>query len=292
MDFEKVAVTGANGLLGRATVDVLSSLTDVVSLDIASGRSNQTFRYVDVASLDALHEAFKGVDAVVHLAALQIEPRQERIFTLNTVGTWNVMQAAKEQGVGKVVLVSSECAVGIVTLSGGLAAFPDYLPIDESHPLRPSDAYGVSKEATEAIGRAFARQGDMQVVVLRPTTVYAPGMEEDMRQARNEDDPYFWLYVEVSDVAQAVRLALDYEGPAYDCFFVSARDTFAQEETLAFMERRFGRLPEIRNPNLYAREPFATIYDVTRADKVLGLASASDWRQFSGDSEGHLAVAK
>jgi nucleoside-diphosphate-sugar epimerase len=290
MNFEKVAVTGANGLLGRATVHVLSGLTDVVSLDIAPGRSNQTFRYVDVASLDALREALKGVDAVVHLAALQVEPRQERIFTLNTVGTWNVMQAAKEQGVVKVILVSSECAVGFVTLSGGLPAFPDYLPIDESHPLRPSDAYGVSKETTEAIGRAFARQSDLQVVVLRPTTVYAPGMEEDMRQARNEDDPYFWLYVEVTDVAQAVRLALDYEGPAYDCFFVSARDTFAPEETLSFMARRFGRLPEIKNPSLYARAPFATIYDVTRAEKVLGLIPASDWRRYTGDGEGHLAA--
>ena len=159
---------------------------------------------------------------------------------------------------------------------------PEYLPISEDHVLKPSDAYGVSKEASEAIARAFARSEDMRIVILRPTTVYGPGMEDDMRKARKRDDPYFWLYVEVKDVSEAIRLALEHDGVQIDCFFVSAPDTFSPEETLSFMRRRFGRLPEIRDPALYQRSPFATVFDTSRAETVLGFNPTSNWQHRPG----------
>ena len=282
MKLGSVAVTGGNGMVGCEVTRELSQHADVRSLDIAPSQAGTQFRYVDVLSFESLRNALNGCDAVVHLAALQIFPQEERIFEVNVVGTWNVLQAAREADIHKVVLVSSECATGVLSLTDSPGAVPDYLPIDEAHPLRPVDAYGVSKQATEAIGQAFARRGDMQVVVLRPTTVYVPGMEPDMREAQGKDDPYLWLYVEGFDVAQAVRLALEYESPAYDCFFVSARDTFATEETLAFVERKFGRRPEVRDADLYARDSHATIYDLSHAETVLGFEPKSDWRRFLG----------
>ncbi len=120
----------------------------------------------------------------------------------------------------------------------------------------------------------------MQVVVLRPTSVFGLGMEPQMATARAGDDPYLWLYVEAFDVARAVRLALDYRGPAYDCFFVSARDTFAPDDTLSFVEHAFGQLPEIRDAELYRRNPNATIYDLSRAEDLLGFKPASNWRRY------------
>lgn len=280
MKLGSVAVTGAKGLLGREIVRTLSESCDVLSLDIAAGQAGPRSRYVDVLSLEGLRGALQGCSAVVHLAALQFFPRQERIFEVNTIGTWNVLQAARESGIRKIVLVSSECATGVTNLSNIRPAAPDYLPIDETHPLRPADAYGVSKQTTEAIGQAFARRGDMQVVVLRPTTVYAPGMEFDMRKARDHEDPYFWLYVEGRDVARAVCLSLSYEGPAYECFFVSARDTFAKKETIAFVERRYGKRPAIRKPAIYEGDPHATIYDIAHARETLGFEPDSNWRRF------------
>jgi len=277
-----VAVTGAKGLLGRDIVRALAADYNVLPLDITAGQAGAS-RYVDVLSLEALRSAFQGCDAVVHLAALQFFPRQERIFEVNTVGTWNVLQAARETGVRKVVLLSSESATGTMNLSNVRPAVPDYLPIDEDHPLRPSDAYGTSKQTAEIIGQAFARRGDLQIVALRPTTVYAPGMEFDMRKARETEDPYFWLYVEIADVVRAVALSLVYDGPAYDCFFISAADTFAMEETIAFVTRRYGKQPEIRKPEFYRRNPHATIYDISRAERLLGLKPVSNWRRFLGD---------
>jgi nucleoside-diphosphate-sugar epimerase len=170
-----------------------------------------------------------------------------------------------------------------MNLSDAASACPLYLPIDELHPLLPVDGYGVSKLVVEELARAFVRRGDMQIVALRPTSVYVPGMEGEMRSRREAGhDPWFWLYVEGADVAQAIRLALDYEGPAYDCFFIGARDMYSPVPTLELVAQKFGRLPEIRNRLLYARNPHASIYDIARAERVLGFEPQSDWRRFSG----------
>ena len=280
MDFNSVTVTGAQGLIGREVVRELSEVADIKSLDISPGPDGEVSHHVDVTDYERVRNALRGQDAVVHLVGLQLVPWQEKIFEVNSVGTWNVFQAAKEEGIRKVVYLSSECATGIVTLTDCPRAIPDYLPIDETHPSKPIDAYGVSKHLSESIAQAFARSGNMQVVVLRPTSVFGLGMEPQMASARAGDDPYLWLYVEAFDVARAVRLALDYRGPAYDCFFVSARDTFAPDDTLSFVEHTFGQLPEIRDAELYRRNPNATIYDLTRAKDLLGFEPASNWRRY------------
>lgn len=281
-----VAITGAYGMIGRETSRLLAPSRALRLLDIVpspDARNSGDHRQADVMAIDTLRAAFKGCSAVVHLAALQIHPHQDEIFALNTAGTWNVLQAAREAGIRKIVLLSSESAVGLMNLSDAPAICPHYLPLDEQHPLLPVDGYGTSKLVVEEIARAFVRRGDMQIVALRPTSVYVPGMEELMRSRREAGhDPWFWLYVLGSDVAEAIRLALDYDGPAYDCFFIGARDMYAPEPTLTLVERKFGRLPEIRNRLLYERNPHASIYDISRAERVLGFSPKSDWRRFIG----------
>ncbi|MEX2199953.1 MAG: NAD(P)-dependent oxidoreductase [Dongiaceae bacterium] len=282
-----VAITGAGGMIGRETVRALAPGRGLRLLDIApieaAPEAGIEYRRADVMAIDTLREAFKGCTAVVHLAALQIHPKEDEVFALNTAGTWNVLQAAREAGIRKVVLLSSESAVGVMNLSDAPSACPLYLPIDELHPLLPVDGYGVSKLVVEELARAFVRRGDMQIVALRPTSVYVPGMEGEMRARREAGyDPWFWLYVEGADVAQAIRLALDYQGPAYDRFFIGARDMYSPIPTLELIAQKFGRLPEIRNRLLYARDPHASIYDIGHAERVLGFEPQSDWRRFSG----------
>jgi UDP-glucose 4-epimerase len=283
MKADHVAVTGGNGKLGRAIVADLSTAADVVSLDVTPGLPGMRSRYADVLSLESMRHALKGHDAVVHAAAmLQPDDPDDRMFQVNVLGTWNVLQAACEAGIGRIVLLSSECASGIINITGAQKCAPDYLPIDEDHPLRPAETYGLSKQLTEIAAQSYARRGAARIVVLRPTLVLAPGMEDYVRRICNIDDPDLWSYVELCDVVQATRLALGYDGPPYDVFYLSARDTFSAEETLRFMERKFGRLPTIRDAELYRRNPHAAIWDLSRAEHKLGLKPESDWRRFIG----------
>lgn len=280
MTLQRIAVTGGNGMLGHAIVTDLMADREVTSLDITPGRPGVRSRYVDIMSLDNLRNALEGQDAIVHVAALlQPTEPEHRLFRVNTLGTWNVFEAAHDLGIRKIVIMSSECSSGIINVYRQPPPAPEYLPIDEAHALRPPETYGLSKQLNELTAQSFARRGGMQVVALRPTLVLNPDMGDYVERARGIDDPDLWSYVEVQDVVQAARLALDYDGPPFDAFYLSARDTFAPEETLAFMERRFGRRFEIRDERLFRDNPHAAIWDLRRAERLLGFRPQSDWRR-------------
>lgn len=281
---QSIAVTGGNGVLGNAIVRDLSLDAKVTSLDITPGQPGVHSRYTDILAMDSLRTALAGHDAIVHVAALLLPgDSQEKMFNVNVVGTWNLLQVAEELAIRKVVLLSSECSSGIININGMRQSRPDYLPIDEAHPLRPLETYGMSKQLNEVTAQAFARRGEMQIVALRPTLVLVPGMEESVRRIRKADDRDLWSYVELCDVVQAARLALDYDGPAFDSFYLSARDTFSPEETLTFMARKFGGLPEIRDVGLFEDNPHAAIWDMRRSENLLGLKPESDWRRFTAN---------
>jgi UDP-glucose 4-epimerase len=281
MSVQSVAVTGGNGGLGRAVVEDLAGCAQITAIDIKPGAPGVRSRYADILQPEALTAAMAGHEAVVHVAAmLQPQAPSDRMFRTNVIGTWNVLRAAEALGIRKVVIISSECASGIINIDRTPQICPDYLPIDEAHPLHPLETYGLSKQINEITAQAFARRGRMQIVALRPTLILMPGMEDFAARTHESDDPDLWSYVELADVVKAIRLALDYDGPAYDCFYLSARDTYAREETLAFMERKFGRLPPIRDRKLYDDNAHASIWDISRMTQVLGVEPVSDWRQF------------
>lgn len=279
MRFGSIAVTGGNGALGKLVVRDLMQDADVTALDLRPGPRSVRSRYLDILSFEAVQDALKGHDAAVHLAALlTLEHPEERIFSVNVQGTWNVLDAAHRLGIRRVVLLSSETTSGIITVRRVPRMRPDYLPIDESHPLASIEAYGLSKQVLETLGQSYARRG-MEVVVLRPTLIVMPWMQDYVRRARGIDDPDLWSYVEAKDVVQGVRKSLLLDRPGFDAFYLSAEDTFAPEPTLDFLVRVYGTLPEIRKPELYRNNPYASMWDLAHARRVLGFAPQSNWRR-------------
>jgi uronate dehydrogenase len=101
----------------------------------------------DLSDLAAVEAAMKGVDCVVHLGAVPGEDTWDKILPNNVVGTWNVFEAARRQGVKRVVYASSHHAVGFYRRAR---------VIDQNVVPRPDGIYGVSKVFGEAVGRLFA----------------------------------------------------------------------------------------------------------------------------------------
>jgi nucleoside-diphosphate-sugar epimerase len=137
MRHEKVLVTGGSGLLGRFVVQALIGRTDVVVLDLKKPVQDVLYHLADITEIDAVRDAMAGVDAVVHLAGFDDgdAPDEDGYIAVNLNGAWNVLRAAEEAGVNVVAAAASNAATGI-----GRAGPPDYLPIDEAHPLRPRRA--------------------------------------------------------------------------------------------------------------------------------------------------------
>jgi UDP-N-acetylglucosamine/UDP-N-acetyl-alpha-D-glucosaminouronate 4-epimerase len=171
-------VTGGAGFIGSNTVDelvgrghdvlVLDDMSTGKAANLALVKSKIQLIQDSITNLDALREACRGVDCVIHLAAQVSVPRsvKDPIETnlINVNGTLNVLVAARDAKVKRVVLACS-CAVYGKT---------SVLPIRESASLAPISPYGLSKQVGEAYGRMFQEMYGLEFVSLRYFNVFGP----------------------------------------------------------------------------------------------------------------------
>lgn len=176
--FDRVFLTGSNGLIGRATVQRLVQQVGAVrgvDLQDASSISGIEYQSCDVRDFEQVREAIVGCDAVVHLAALP-SPRfgdGPTTFDINATGTYNVFEAAAQEGIKRVVQASSMNAVGCTWNLGDFV--PDYFPVDEDQSTAISDPYSLSKHISETVGEYFWRRDGISGVALRMPAVLPEG---------------------------------------------------------------------------------------------------------------------
>jgi nucleoside-diphosphate-sugar epimerase len=254
---------------------------------------------IEASLLDraAVMQAAQGQDAVVHIAARANiwSGNGSDIIATNVTGTWNILEAAEAAGVKKVVLCSSDSVVGFTVMSSALVP-PVYLPIDQAHPLHPSDPYAVSKQCIEVLGRSFASRGQLDIVALRPVFILYPEMYDEVRARASDPVSYaandgptangpsaagggpVWHYVDPRDVARAFRLAVERPGRAFESFFLAARSTLAPEPTIERLARRIGRAPVVKKLRYYEGRPFAPLYDLEETRTGLDWTPEHDLR--------------
>jgi UDP-glucose 4-epimerase len=284
MKFNRVVVTGGSGRLGRFVVDRLNEAGSTVKvIDLQPPhREGIEYEVISITDVDAMREALQGWDAVIHLAAIP-NPRTsspQHCFATNTQGTWTVLQAAEDAGVRRVVVCSSDSTTGLHYEPEDWP--PQYLPVDENHPNRPSEVYSLSKEVTETIARSYAVRNRLEVLVIRPGhIVFEPEYPELEQRGTDVHNYHLWGYVAPQDVAQGFHLALELNDGSYDCFFIAAADGLNRRPTLELLKERFGNLPEVRRPELYRELPTAGVFDITHAREKLGYEPQYTWRDFT-----------
>ena len=178
-----VLVTGAGGFIGsHLTEQLVEAGTDVKTFVRYNSRNDWGLLELlpkekldkievimgDLRDTDAVRHAMEDIDVVFHLASLiaipysYIHPR-ETIET-NVMGTLNVMTAAKENNVEKVVHTSTSEVYGTA----------QYVPIDEKHPLQGQSPYSASKIGADKIAESFYLSYDLPVATIRPFNTYGP----------------------------------------------------------------------------------------------------------------------
>ena len=255
-------VTGGAGFIGSNTVDELVRRGhDVVVLDDFStgksanlGQAGSKIQFIQnsVTHLDALRVACRGVDCVIHLAAQTSVPRsvKDPIETnlININGTLNVLVAARDAKVKRVVFASSCAVYGITSV----------LPIPESTSLAPISPYGLSKQVGEGYGRLFQELYGLEFVALRYFNVFGPRQDPsspysgvlsvfnaallggtqptvygDGEQSRD--------FVYVKNVVEANLLACEAEGASGHPFNIGTGNRYTLNQTLARLEKVTGR---------------------------------------------------
>ena len=180
MDMDQVIlVTGGNGAIGQFVIEELATRGHtVVSLSRRPGEAMRgvTPAAADVRDLSALIVLMNThhVGCVIHLAALLLECEADPHlgFAINSLGTTNILEAARRTGVARVVNVGTKAAFGPFTGDWG---YPTYRPVAEDHPQQPIGMYGLSKTIGEEMAVYYRRRFGMEVVTVRFGTSSGPG---------------------------------------------------------------------------------------------------------------------
>jgi nucleoside-diphosphate-sugar epimerase len=234
---------------------------------------------VDVRSLGAAVAGVRGADVVVHLGAI---PRPtgrtpEEVFASNTLGTFNVVEACSLLGVRRLVYASSLSVVGLPFNTRPVRV--EYLPIDERHPCRPQDAYGLSKLVGEQIVEAAVLRGDVDATSIRMSWIQtADSFRRDISPRRDDVDLVtrsLWSYVDARDAAAAHVRAVESSEPGHLRLLVSAPDTFMEEPTEELVVAAFGR--EVLTRLLTGNEG---VIDCSLAVEKIGHVSVHSWREY------------
>ena len=185
----RILVTGGAGFIGSHLADALLEMNNTVinydnfspyysgkERNVKQNLKNEKYHLIkaDIMDFENLLQAMEGVDVVFHLAAqpgvrYSAEHPLE-VSQVNIGGTINVLEAARQRRVRKIIYASSSSIYGNLK----------YMPVSEEHPLNPISPYGVTKLAGERYCQVYAKLHGMDIVTLRYFTVYGPRQRPDM----------------------------------------------------------------------------------------------------------------
>ena len=294
-----ILVTGGSGLVGANAVRMLLDKGErPVIFDVALnerllqavGVDAKSIAAVrgDVADLPGLISAIRdhGVNRVIHLAAFLGEEVQRRPYSgvrLNLMGTVNVLEASRLEGVKRVVLASS----GTVYLGSLGEGGPK--KIDEAIPLNPLSIYAATKASSEFLGRTYAKRFGFEFVTVRFAALYGPSpallkatreqaIQQMVRAAlKGEAATINWPYgpselLYGKDAAKGAVLACLKENLKDNIFHIGGGESVTGEEIVAALKKHFSKL-EIslvkgERPMPYPEERIPK--DASRAREQLG----------------------
>src|SRR5207342_2400745 len=184
-----------------------------------------TFIAADLASLAEVERAVAGVDGIVHLGGFSVEGPWDTILQANIIGCYNLFEAARRQGVRRVVFASSNHVVGF---------YPRQRRIGVDEPVRPDSRYGASKAFGEALAALYAYKHGLRVTCLRIGNVSDTPAHQRMLS----------IWLSPADLVQLIRIGLEYPEIRHEIFFGvsdNARGFWDNEAAFRYGYRPQGR---------------------------------------------------
>ena len=279
----RVVVTGGTGRAGQWVVrDLAEAGHEVVNFDVASRPDLELpgeFCRVELTDAGKVYDALCQFrpEGICHLAANPAPSGQAQIevFDNNVISAHNLMQAAGDLGVSRVVYASSEMATGLLTEG----TVPTQIPFDESERHPSPNAYALSKYLSEVIADwAAVRYPQSAWVGLRINNVIAP--DGYSRFQEEWDDPSlskanFWSYIDARDVGTAYRAALEGTSSGHEVCLIAAADTRAKRGLRELMAEFYGGYDRFASNY----EDPSSAFDCAKMKALFGWTPTYSWRR-------------
>ncbi len=284
----RILVTGAHGKVGAATIaELIDAGHDVTGTDLAppvyeGGDSGAHYVQTDLTEPGDAFGVVRGHDVVIHGAALPEPTRNppHTVFRNNLMATFNVAEACVRLGADRIVNVSSETVAGMAFAERRFHA--PSAPIDEDLPNRPQDPYALAKVFGEQLMDATVARSDVRAISIRPSWVQwegnyerglGPWLRDPFGGAPSES---FWSYIDVYDLAHALRLAAESSLEGHEAMYVASPDNGAGRPLRELIAHHYGE--EVSVGEL-PREDAGGI-SAAKAERLLGYHPARSWRDY------------
>ncbi|MEM6632014.1 MAG: NAD(P)-dependent oxidoreductase, partial [Bacteroidota bacterium] len=198
-------------------------------------------------------------------------------FRVNTIGTYNVIDAAVKLGIKKVIIASSETTYGICFSDG--KTDPKVLPLEEDYDVDPMDSYGLSKVVNEQTARSFQRRSGIDIYALRIGNVIEPHEYAELF-------PYYFehpevrrrnafCYIDARDLGQIVDLCIQKGGLGFQVFNAGNDHNGAIIPSKELAKRFFPDVPLTRD-----LEEHEALFSNRKIREVLGFKEEHNWRKY------------
>jgi UDP-glucose 4-epimerase len=283
-DGEKILVTGSSGFIGNhLQAKLTGSTSSVICFDKTEGND-----VTDPAAFNNFD--LQGVSTVFHLAALISIPHaweEPAIFKkINVQGTKNVLEMCRERDIQSIVFPSTY-----------VYGHPDYTPVDELHPVRPTNPYAETKVEGERLCHEYSEKYGLKCRVLRMFNIYGHGqvggflIPTIINQLNNErimllDSEPRRDFVYIKDVVRALLLAGQYSG-GFDIFNIGSGKAHSVREVTEIIKRVYGSQTPVEYKNEKRENSVALVVsDIAKAQRMLDWTPEFDFEGGISDMRG------
>ena len=269
---KRILVTGSSGFVGKNLVEELKRQdADVLTLTDHDGRR---IDIRDQQRVMRIINKIRNIDIVYHLAAITSVPfsfeNPGETYDVNVLGTLNILELCRSCNADKIVFASSY-----------VYGQPQYLPIDEKHPLQPTNPYARSKILGEELCRAYNTDFGVKCIILRPFNIYGVGQNKNflipsiiaqLRYGKIElkDPEPKRDFIYISDVIDAYIKAGEFKGN-FDVFNIGYGKSYSVKEIVDKIIYLYGKDVKVKySGERRKNEIMDTIANIKKAKEKLG----------------------